>query len=76
MHQNCPVCCEVKLLLCFPLYPVKQKCQEKGVLHLIEIGVTLIKLQYLFDTTKDVSVLACGHAMHFECAKQMEQHYR
>ncbi|XP_010689159.2 E3 ubiquitin-protein ligase RZFP34 [Beta vulgaris subsp. vulgaris] len=32
--------------------------------------------EYLFDTTKDVSVLACGHAMHFECAKQMEQHYR
>lgn len=47
------------------------RCLEKAMHHNCPVCC-----EYLFDTTKEVSVLPCGHAMHLECAKQMEQHYR
>ncbi|KAL0647202.1 hypothetical protein Bca4012_045493 [Brassica carinata] len=31
---------------------------------------------YLFDSTKDITVLRCGHAVHLECTKDMELHNR
>lgn len=33
-------------------------------------------LQYLFDTTKDITVLHCGHTIHLECLKEMERHFQ
>ncbi|URE29034.1 RING finger and CHY zinc finger domain-containing protein [Musa troglodytarum] len=29
---------------------------------------------YLFDSTKDISVLPCGHTIHLECLKEMRLH--
>ncbi|KAK3036387.1 hypothetical protein RJ639_032156, partial [Escallonia herrerae] len=29
--------------------------------------------EYLFDTTKDLTVLPCGHSIHLECVKGMER---
>uniref|UniRef100_A0A3Q7ISX2 RING-type domain-containing protein n=1 Tax=Solanum lycopersicum TaxID=4081 RepID=A0A3Q7ISX2_SOLLC len=31
---------------------------------------------YIFDTTKNIIVLPCGHTMHLECVMQMEQHFQ
>ncbi|KAJ1285147.1 hypothetical protein BS78_03G257900 [Paspalum vaginatum] len=33
-----------------------------------------ICFEYLFDSTNDVSVLPCGHTIHVECLKEMEEH--
>lgn len=30
--------------------------------------------EYIFDTTKDISMLPCGHTIHVECLMQMQQH--
>lgn len=30
--------------------------------------------EYIFDTTKDISMLPCGHTIHVECLMQMRQH--
>eukprot|EP00252_Welwitschia_mirabilis_P010382 TRINITY_DN23625_c0_g1_i1.p1 TRINITY_DN23625_c0_g1~~TRINITY_DN23625_c0_g1_i1.p1 ORF type:complete len:268 (+),score=21.10 TRINITY_DN23625_c0_g1_i1:130-933(+) len=30
--------------------------------------------EYLFDSLKDISVLACGHTMHMECFREMKMH--
>ncbi|KAF9675158.1 hypothetical protein SADUNF_Sadunf09G0003000 [Salix dunnii] len=31
---------------------------------------------FLFDTMRDITVLPCGHTIHLECLKEMEQHGR
>ncbi|CAK7343224.1 unnamed protein product [Dovyalis caffra] len=31
---------------------------------------------FLFETTKDITVLPCGHTIHLECVKEMEQHFQ
>ncbi|KAH9615766.1 hypothetical protein KSS87_008703 [Heliosperma pusillum] len=60
---------------CGCCYPMAMKgthrCLEKAMHHNCPVCC-----EYLFDTTKEVSVLLCGHTMHLECAKEMEQHYR
>ncbi|WVZ69042.1 hypothetical protein U9M48_017894 [Paspalum notatum var. saurae] len=33
-----------------------------------------ICFEYLFESTNDVSVLPCGHTIHVECLKEMEEH--
>lgn len=33
-------------------------------------------MQFLFDTLKDLTILPCGHTMHMDCLKEMEQHHR
>ncbi|KAF5953642.1 hypothetical protein HYC85_006498 [Camellia sinensis] len=30
--------------------------------------------EYLFETTKGITVLPCGHTIHLQCVKEMEQH--
>lgn len=35
-----------------------------------------ICFEYLFDTTKEMIVLLCGHTMHLECLKEMRRHFR
>ncbi|XP_066385027.1 E3 ubiquitin-protein ligase RZFP34-like isoform X1 [Miscanthus floridulus] len=32
--------------------------------------------EYLFDSTKDISVLQCGHTIHLECMNEMRAHHR
>lgn len=34
----------------------------------------LTPLQYLFDSTKVISVLPCGHTIHMHCLKEMHEH--
>ncbi|KAK4486596.1 hypothetical protein RD792_006847, partial [Penstemon davidsonii] len=43
-----------------------------------ERGLTLCCYwsQFLFDSTKNLTVLPCGHTMHLECLKEMELHHR
>lgn len=31
-------------------------------------------LQFLFESTDDISVLPCGHTIHMNCLKEMQQH--
>lgn len=33
-------------------------------------------LEFLFETTKDITVLPCGHTIHLECVKEMQQHFQ
>lgn len=40
------------------------------------IDICSLIAQFLFDTTKDITVLRCGHTMHLECVKEMERHFQ
>ncbi|KAA8518686.1 hypothetical protein F0562_016160 [Nyssa sinensis] len=70
MHHNCPVCFEVNLNDTEDL--------NKYVKLLCFMVATFFHfcLQYLFDTTKDITVLPCGHTIHLECVKEMAQHFQ
>ncbi|WZZ90409.1 hypothetical protein YC2023_118988 [Brassica napus] len=54
-------CCYSKVL------EDKHRCLEGALHH---------NCPYLFDSTKDITVLRCGHAVHLECTKDMELHNR
>ncbi|KAK9158641.1 hypothetical protein Scep_005215 [Stephania cephalantha] len=41
-------------------------CVERAMHHNCPVC-----LEYLFDSTKDISVLQCGHTIHLECLKEM-----
>lgn len=32
--------------------------------------------EYLFDSTKAITILHCGHTIHFDCLKEMENHHQ
>ncbi|MCD9644419.1 E3 ubiquitin-protein ligase RZFP34 [Datura stramonium] len=44
-------------------------CIEKAMHHNCPIC-----FEYIFDTTRNISILPCGHTMHQECALLMEGH--
>ncbi|XP_028066987.1 probable E3 ubiquitin-protein ligase RZFP34 [Camellia sinensis] len=44
-------------------------CIEKAMHHNCPVC-----FEYLFETTKDITVLPCGHTIHLQCVKEMEQH--
>ncbi|TXG58430.1 hypothetical protein EZV62_016259 [Acer yangbiense] len=46
-------------------------CVERAMHHNCPVC-----FEFLFDTTKDVTVLRCGHTIHLECVKEMERHYK
>ncbi|GFS36979.1 CHY-type/CTCHY-type/RING-type zinc finger protein [Actinidia rufa] len=46
-------------------------CVERAMHHNCPVCV-----EFLFDTMKDITVLRCGHTIHLECLKEMEQHFR
>ncbi|XP_003606334.3 E3 ubiquitin-protein ligase RZFP34 [Medicago truncatula] len=46
-------------------------CVERAMHHNCPIC-----FEYLFDTLREISVLTCGHTIHFECVKEMEKHHR
>ncbi|KAG7010663.1 E3 ubiquitin-protein ligase RZFP34 [Cucurbita argyrosperma subsp. argyrosperma] len=47
------------------------RCIERAMHHSCPVC-----FEFLFDTTKDISVLPCGHTMHLKCAKEMESHFQ
>ncbi|KAI8563262.1 hypothetical protein RHMOL_Rhmol03G0099200 [Rhododendron molle] len=46
-------------------------CVERAMHHNCPVC-----FEYLFDTTKDMSVLPCGHTIHLQCVKEMERHFQ
>ncbi|WRX34693.1 zinc finger protein [Theobroma cacao] len=46
------------------------RCVERAMHHNCPVC-----FEFLFDTMKDITVLPCGHTMHLECLREMEQHY-
>jgi len=42
----------------------------------LEKNSSYLPLQYLFDSTKDISVLQCGHTIHLECMNEMRAHHQ
>ncbi|KAG9449526.1 hypothetical protein H6P81_009491 [Aristolochia fimbriata] len=47
------------------------RCIEKAMHHDCPVC-----FEYLFDSTKDISVLHCGHTLHLDCLKEMESHFQ
>lgn len=46
-------------------------CVERAMHHNCPVC-----FEYLFDTTKDMTVLSCGHTIHLQCVKEMEQRFQ
>ncbi|KAF2307462.1 hypothetical protein GH714_028888 [Hevea brasiliensis] len=46
-------------------------CVERAMHHNCPVC-----FEFLFDTTKDITVLPCGHTIHLECVKEMERHFQ
>ncbi|XP_034687009.1 E3 ubiquitin-protein ligase RZFP34 isoform X1 [Vitis riparia] len=46
------------------------RCVERAMHHNCPVC-----FEFLFDTTKDITVLQCGHTIHWECVKEMQQHF-
>ncbi|XP_020259997.1 E3 ubiquitin-protein ligase MIEL1-like [Asparagus officinalis] len=46
------------------------QCVERAMHHNCPIC-----FEFLFDSTRDISVLPCGHTIHLECLREMEQHF-
>ncbi|XP_020538227.1 E3 ubiquitin-protein ligase RZFP34 isoform X2 [Jatropha curcas] len=46
-------------------------CVERAMHHNCPVC-----FEFLFDTTKDIAVLSCGHTIHLECVKEMERHFQ
>lgn len=78
MHHNCPVCFEVSGL-CSPWHFIIS-CYTilNSAVRDLEIKKKILSSpsQYLFDSTKDISVLQCGHTIHLECMKEMRAHHQ
>ncbi|XVF05756.1 hypothetical protein REPUB_Repub05bG0199700 [Reevesia pubescens] len=64
-HCNKCGCCYSKLMR------DAHRCVERAMHHNCPVC-----FEFLFDTMKDITVLPCGHTMHLECLREMEQHYR
>ncbi|KAJ0027346.1 hypothetical protein Pint_35735 [Pistacia integerrima] len=47
------------------------KCVERAMHHNCSVC-----FEFLFDTTRGITVLHCGHTIHLECVKEMERHFR
>uniref|UniRef100_A0A0D9XKA6 CHY-type domain-containing protein n=1 Tax=Leersia perrieri TaxID=77586 RepID=A0A0D9XKA6_9ORYZ len=45
-------------------------CVERAMHHNCPVC-----FEYLFDSTKDISVLQCGHTIHLECLNEMRAHH-
>ncbi|KAL3623354.1 E3 ubiquitin-protein ligase RZFP34 [Castilleja foliolosa] len=47
------------------------RCIEKAMHHNCPVC-----FEYLFDTTRGIAVLPCGHTIHLDCVKEMERHFQ
>ncbi|KAJ6851412.1 E3 ubiquitin-protein ligase MIEL1-like [Iris pallida] len=64
-HCNVCGCCYSELL------KDSHRCVERAMHHNCPIC-----FEYLFESTKDISVLSCGHTIHLDCLKEMGLHLR
>ncbi|KAI4300346.1 hypothetical protein L6164_033734 [Bauhinia variegata] len=64
-HCNKCGCCYSKLM------KDSHQCVEKAMHHNCPVC-----FEFLFDTTKDITVLPCGHTIHLGCVTEMERHYQ
>ncbi|KAK4386365.1 UNVERIFIED_CONTAM: E3 ubiquitin-protein ligase RZFP34 [Sesamum radiatum] len=46
-------------------------CVERAMHHNCPVC-----FEYLFDTTRNITVLRCGHTIHLDCVKEMERHFQ
>ncbi|KAK1265876.1 hypothetical protein QJS04_geneDACA000190 [Acorus gramineus] len=46
------------------------RCVERAMHHNCPVC-----FEFLFDSTKDISVLQCGHTIHYGCLKEMQHHF-
>ncbi|ERN00503.1 hypothetical protein AMTR_s00102p00024480 [Amborella trichopoda] len=46
-------------------------CVERAMHHNCPVC-----FEYLFDSTKDISVMRCGHTIHSECLNEMKHHFQ
>ncbi|CAL5194093.1 unnamed protein product [Lathyrus oleraceus] len=46
-------------------------CIEKAMHHNCPVC-----FEFLFDTTKDITVLPCGHTIHLGCVREMQKHFQ
>ncbi|CAM6082526.1 unnamed protein product [Calypogeia fissa] len=60
--QRCGCCYSIVLQKGHP-------CVEKAMHHNCPVC-----FEYLFDSMKDITVMACGHTMHLECFNEMQRH--
>ncbi|KAK8444967.1 hypothetical protein SEVIR_9G233700v4 [Setaria viridis] len=53
------------------------RCVERAMHHNCPVCFEVSGLcsMYLFDSTKDISVLQCGHTIHLECMNEMRAHH-
>ncbi|KAK9985626.1 hypothetical protein SO802_030577 [Lithocarpus litseifolius] len=52
-------------------------CSKYGkVLNSLFIVLETVSFVFLFDTTKEITVLRCGHTIHLECVREMEHHFQ
>lgn len=58
-------CCYSKLI------KDAHNCVERAMHHNCPVC-----LEYLFETTTDITVLPCGHTIHVDCLQKMEHHNR
>ncbi|KAL6842331.1 hypothetical protein ACP4OV_027758 [Aristida adscensionis] len=63
-HCDICGCCYSNVLKDF------HNCVERAMHHNCPVC-----FEYLFDSTKDISVLLCGHTIHMECANELRAHY-
>ncbi|KAH9289117.1 hypothetical protein KI387_033234, partial [Taxus chinensis] len=59
---RCGCCYSVVLKDCHP-------CVERAMHHNCPVC-----FEFLFESTRDISVLPCGHTIHMDCLKEMHQH--
>jgi len=41
-----------------------------------QVNLLFSSVQFLFETTKDITVLPCGHTIHLGCVREMQQHFQ
>ncbi|CAK9164525.1 unnamed protein product [Ilex paraguariensis] len=61
MHHDCPVCFEVYYHL-------------TNTFSFMTVAVT--DILYLFESRNDVTVMPCGHTIHKNCLKEMQEHFQ
>ncbi|KAJ6344916.1 hypothetical protein OIU78_007743 [Salix suchowensis] len=62
---HCNKCCYSMLM------KDAHRCIERAMHHNCPVC-----FEFLFDTMRDITVLPCGHTIHLECLREMEQHCR
>nr|CAB3499486.1 unnamed protein product [Digitaria exilis] len=63
-RHEIPRCCYSNVL------KDSHRCVERAMHHNCPVC-----FEYLFDSTKDISVLQCGHTIHLECMNEMRAHH-